>query len=289
MLFQWSEGAAFRKIAGKIRHSTAAELAACAENSSAELSWGIGAETHGPLVLDYLRPATITLPGADSERFAGVFHPPGSSALTYRHIVQEFRLYFDIPSAQSGASNAWDDIAFFPVGVQAGYMRTLEDTAPPPSGRLISGSSMDTAVITLPFDLSPQMMWNLSVIRMHLVRYVDCTLNLSEPLGVQIRGGCAQHISIPSVRRDPRYLPPNKPSSDPRFAGLPYHKTIRGTPGSQARYKSPKRPASSFASLTKEGPEGTDADMTNLFHIVSHLLQSILVYRIRKNPYLYLT
>ncbi|KAM5527013.1 hypothetical protein FOXYSP1_20525 [Fusarium oxysporum f. sp. phaseoli] len=127
----------------------------------------------------------VFLAGADSQKFAGVFHPPGSSALTYR------------------VSNAWDDIAFFPAGVQGGYMRTL-DTAPPPSGRLISGSSMDTPVVTLPFDPSPQMMSNLSVIRMHSVRYVDCNLNLSEPLGVQIRGGCAQHILIPSVRRDPR-------------------------------------------------------------------------------------
>ncbi|KAG8408068.1 hypothetical protein J3459_018198 [Metarhizium acridum] len=51
--------------------------------------------------------------GPDSDRFAGIFHPPGSNSLTYRDIVDELRLCFDIPTdskADDGESaNPWQD------------------------------------------------------------------------------------------------------------------------------------------------------------------------------------
>ncbi|KAJ0143247.1 7,8-dihydropterin-6-methyl-4-(beta-D-ribofuranosyl)-aminobenzene-5'-phosphate synthase [Fusarium oxysporum f. sp. albedinis] len=101
MLFQWSEEAACRKIAGKIQHSTTAELALCRGRNiihnfffisslfcslNAESSCEIGAGTHGPLALDYLRPATSTLPtesqdsGADFHRVASVIVAPNHYA-----------------------------------------------------------------------------------------------------------------------------------------------------------------------------------------------------------------
>lgn len=65
--------------------------------------------------------------------------------------------------------------------------------------------------------------------------------------------GCAKHISKPVRRVDPRYLPPKKPSSDPRFATFPLRKTARGRKGSQSPSK---RSASGSVSPNKGSESG---------------------------------
>ncbi|PCD21792.1 hypothetical protein AU210_015595 [Fusarium oxysporum f. sp. radicis-cucumerinum] len=198
----------------------------------------------------------VFLAGSQAEKFAGVFSPPGSDTLTYRHIIDEFRLCFDMATV-SRTPDVWHDIAFFQAGIQGGLRRPVPNNA---TGQIISGSNLDTPVETLPFTDVSEMMSTPSVTRMHVVRHHDCNLNVSEPLETHIREGCAQHIPIPTRRREPRYLPPNKSSKDPKFTQLPYRKTIRAK--SQSPGKSPKRSASGLVSPTKNILE--DSDVTEL-------------------------
>lgn len=61
--------------------------------------------------------------------------------------------------------------------------------------------------------------------------------------------GCAKHISKPVRRVEPCYLPPKKPSSDPRFAAYPLRRTARARKGSQSPSK---RSASGSVSPSKD-------------------------------------
>ncbi|GKU09175.1 unnamed protein product [Fusarium langsethiae] len=205
----------------------------------------------------------VFLAGPDGEKFAGVFHPPGSDSLTYRHILEEFRLCFVIPPVDLTSTSPWDEVSFFPAGTQGGYRRPLQNNAQVLDGRLISSSGLDTPVATLPFVNSPHTMSEPSVTRLHVIRHTDCDLHVTEPLEAHIKNGCAYHIPIPTLRREPRYLPPNKPSKDPRFTQLPYRKTVRAR-GSQSPSKSPKRSASGTSSPTKGIPDGADTDVTEV-------------------------
>lgn len=126
----------------------------------------------------------VFLAGSQAEKFAGVFSPPGSDTLTYRHIIDEFRLCFDMATV-SRTPDVWHDIAFFQAGIQGGLRRPVPNNA---TGQIISGSNLDTPVETLPFTDVSEMMSTPSVTRMHVVRHHDCNLNVSEPLETHIRG-----------------------------------------------------------------------------------------------------
>ncbi|KJK73665.1 hypothetical protein H634G_11083 [Metarhizium anisopliae BRIP 53293] len=192
--------------------------------------------------------------GPESDRFAGLFHPPGSNSLTYRDIVNELRLCFDIPINSEAElderADSWTDIAFGygdSVGVN---LQPLDDDAFPTSmssSRLISGPCLDEFVSTPQEDPSSDLA-RLPIARLHAVRHVECGIGRAEPLTAHLRSGCAKHIPYPTLRRDERYLPPNKASGDSRFSRLPYRKTIRPTRGSQSP---PKRSASGSVSPTK--------------------------------------
>ncbi|KAH6985459.1 hypothetical protein EDB80DRAFT_767932 [Ilyonectria destructans] len=200
--------------------------------------------------------------GPESDRFAGLFHPPGSNSLTYRDIVNELRLCFEIPT-NSGAeddesTDTWADIAFEYGGSVGGNLQPLDgdaSTTAIPSPRMISGQYFDGSVSTPPGDpLSDPA--RPPIVRLHVVRHAECRIALTEPLTAHLRAGCAKHIPYPSLRRDERYLPPNKASRDPRFARLPYRKTIRPTRGSQSP---PKRSASGSVSPTKDSRSNNEA------------------------------
>ncbi|EFY88206.1 hypothetical protein MAC_05679 [Metarhizium acridum CQMa 102] len=60
---------------------------------------------------------------AGIDHFAGLFHPPGSGTLRYRHIIDKLRLCFELPHSSSAPepSDPWKGIAFGHVGfVNAG-------------------------------------------------------------------------------------------------------------------------------------------------------------------------
>ncbi|KAM3504861.1 hypothetical protein MY11210_008199 [Beauveria gryllotalpidicola] len=202
--------------------------------------------------------------GPESDRFAGLFHPPGSSSLTYRDVVNELRLCFNIPIS-SGAegdesADTWADIAFgFGYGGSAGgNLQPLEDDASTTaisSPRMISGQYLDGFVSTPSCDSSSDIA-PPPIVRLHVVRHAECGIGPMEPLTAHLRVGCAKHIPYPSLRRDERYLPPNKASGDPRFARLPYRKTTSPTGGSQSP---PKLSASGSVSPTKDSRPDNEA------------------------------
>ncbi|KAH6872051.1 hypothetical protein B0T10DRAFT_541375 [Thelonectria olida] len=193
--------------------------------------------------------------GPESDRFAGLFHLPGSNSLTYRDVVNELRLCFEIPTnfraEDDGSTDIWADIAFGYGGSVGGNLQLLEEDASTtaiPSPRMISGQYLDGSVSTLPGDLSSDLA-RLPIVRLHVIRHAECGIALTESRTAHLRAGCAKHIPYPSLRRDERYLHPNKASGDPRFARLPYRKPIRPTRGSQSLSK---RSASGSVSPTKD-------------------------------------
>ncbi|KID81381.1 hypothetical protein MGU_11251 [Metarhizium guizhouense ARSEF 977] len=200
--------------------------------------------------------------GPDGDRFAGLFHPPGSSSLTYRNIVNDLRLCFDIP-INSGTElgdndDTWTDIAFGYESSIGGNLQPLDDASSQAvsSRRLISGLCLDELVLTPPSNpLSDHA--RPHILRLHVVRHAACGIGHTEPFTAHLRTGCAKHILHPSRRRDERYLPPNKASGDPRFARLPYRKTMRPTRGSQSP---PKRSASGSVAPTKDSQSINESD-----------------------------
>ncbi|RSL40482.1 hypothetical protein CEP54_016107, partial [Fusarium duplospermum] len=196
--------------------------------------------------------------GSDRHRFAGLFHHPGGTTLTYRDIANEIALCFQEPAATqgSGPGNGWHDIAFLPAGTASRFLQpTSEEDTSASTHALICGQHLDDPVASLP--LGP----DEDAIRLHVFRHVGCTLNGAKPLGAHLDEGCAQNIRRPPVRQDPRYLPPNKPSKDPRFTGLPYRKSKRALPSLRTPSKNV---ASDVASPASDLQETADVDVTNL-------------------------
>ncbi|KAH7234020.1 hypothetical protein IWW34DRAFT_133056 [Fusarium oxysporum f. sp. albedinis] len=64
----------------------------------------------------------VFLAGSQAEKFAGVFSLPGSDTLTYRHIIDEFRLCSDLATV-SRTADFWHRVAFFQAGIQGGLRR----------------------------------------------------------------------------------------------------------------------------------------------------------------------
>ncbi|KAG8407717.1 hypothetical protein J3459_018412 [Metarhizium acridum] len=200
--------------------------------------------------------------GPDSDRFAGIFHPPGSNSLTYRDIVDELRLCFDIPTdskADDGESaNPWQDIAFGYEESIGGNLQPLEGDASITSNtslRMISGQHLGEFISSPPGDESSDP-GRPAIVCLHAVRHTECGIGHTKPVSVHLREGCAKHIPYPSLRRDERYLPPGKASGDPRFTQLPYRKTIRSTRSSQSLLK---RSAFGSASPPKDPLSYSDA------------------------------
>ncbi|PNY23259.1 Uncharacterized protein TCAP_06814 [Tolypocladium capitatum] len=185
------------------------------------------------------------LAGPYQDRFAGLFHPPDSNTLSYRDIINEFRLCFQIAQnigpSDDEPSDPWSDIAFWHAGFVNVNLLPPRTDAFTPTPTLICGQYLDQPVSAPPSEPSADLA-RPSISRFHIVRHMDCDIALTEPLAAHLRAGCAEHIPFPSLRRDDRYLPPNKGSKDPGFTRLPCRKTTRLTRSSQSP---PKRSASS--------------------------------------------
>ncbi|RSL80239.1 hypothetical protein CEP52_017416 [Fusarium oligoseptatum] len=193
--------------------------------------------------------------GPDGDRFAGLFHPPASDSLTFRDIVSELRLCFEFltaPRTQNSdeSSDPCEELAFENLSALDGPLQPLNaSTSPAPCPlRMIYGQDLDKPISTPAADPSTAFSRPPSL-RLRVVRHTECSLAPEDPLTAHLRAGCATHIPYPSLRRDERYLPPNKASRDPQVARLPYRKTIRPSRASQSP---PKRSASGSVSPTKD-------------------------------------
>ncbi|KPM43715.1 hypothetical protein AK830_g2822 [Neonectria ditissima] len=207
------------------------------------------------------------LAGPNKDHFAGLFHPPDSDTLSYRDVVDELRLCFEIPpsarTTDNEPSDPWTDVAFGHAGFVNVNLPPPETDASTPA--LIWGQYLDQPVLAPPCEPSVDLA-QPPISRFRVVRHTDCGLALTEPLAAHLRAGCAKDIPYPSLRRDDRYLPPNKGSKDSGFSRLPYRKTVRPTRGSQSP---PKRSVSGSVSSTKDvrsNPQdaGGDDDVASL-------------------------
>ncbi|KND92899.1 hypothetical protein TOPH_02407 [Tolypocladium ophioglossoides CBS 100239] len=184
--------------------------------------------------------------------FAGLFQPEGSDMITYRDVLGELRLCFDIlgdeaqEDTQAGDWNPepWSGLAF---GF-AGFVNLPPGAASPsPSPIVVTCRDLDQLVAAPPRGSSMEP-GEYPIARFHLVRHRSCNLPATVPLASHLEAGCAQHIRRPIRRKNARYLPPKKPSPDPRFARLPLRKTMVARRGSQSP---PKRSASGSVSPNK--------------------------------------
>ncbi|EGU84551.1 hypothetical protein FOPG_17208 [Fusarium oxysporum f. sp. conglutinans race 2 54008] len=183
------------------------------------------------------------LAGPDEFHFAGLFKAPNSDLITFQDVVDELRLCFNIPKAEPDR-DPWDTIAFKLAKTPPGTTSDLP--------ALVAGDDLSLPVPGLPAR-SPKIQ---SVVKYHVISHRPCNIASDKPLKDHLSAKCAQHISRPSRRLDVRYLPPNKPSSDPRYATMPFRRTAKGRTASQ----SPKRRSGS-TSPTKENELEDIADL----------------------------
>ncbi|CAF3575162.1 unnamed protein product [Fusarium graminearum] len=179
--------------------------------------------------------------GDDDFHFAGLYQVPGSNLITFRDVIDEMRLCFDIP----GEEDPWETMAFMLVDSPDDMKRKLpslvadEDLALPVPG--LKGSS-------------PKVQ---RVVTYHVILHKPCEISYDKPLQDHIKDKCARHINRPTRRMDNRYIPLDKPSLDPRYAKMPFRRTTTTRRASQ----SPKRRRSdSFSSTT----DGEQEDIKNL-------------------------
>ncbi|KAG5931308.1 hypothetical protein E4U59_000425 [Claviceps monticola] len=177
----------------------------------------------------------------DPVTFAGIYQVPGSNLVTFRDVCDELRLCFECPydGSQSDNEVPWDNVAFAisdigSASVDAGLS-------------LVTKEAFDQAVPSL----VPSRPKEQNVLTYHIYYHAKCSQPPGSPLESHLQAKCAGHISNPTRRRDPRYLPPNKSPSDPKLTVMPLRKKLK------ARFVSPgKRSASGSTSPTKELEEG---------------------------------
>lgn len=180
--------------------------------------------------------------------FAGTYQVVGSNLITFRDVCNELRLCFNFPNNttcnESGSNNdnPWDSIAFALADRPdlSLEMRRLS---------VVHGEHLDKPVPSLP-PIHPM---EQDVLKYHIVFHETCSILPSEPLSLHLKSrfvimlsalvtfffldGCAQHLPEPTRRYDPRYLMPNKGSSDSTIAGkMPLRRTLQA--GSPKRFRS---------------------------------------------------
>ncbi|KAK7432876.1 hypothetical protein QQZ08_000347 [Neonectria magnoliae] len=191
----------------------------------------------------------LTAPG--DVPFAGVFQPAKDVFMTFRDIVNEMRLSFEF---QDENSDVWDEVAFGLLNM----LNVSEDECPVP--KFVHGSGLDQPVPALP-ELEPDAPEDRVILQYRVFKHHDCKLSADQPFKCHFEAGCARRISKPVRRLEPRYLPPKKASTDPRYAAYPLRKTVRGRkPGSPS-----KRSASGSVSPRKDPDiHQADEDFANM-------------------------
>ncbi|OBS16238.1 hypothetical protein FPOA_13042 [Fusarium poae] len=188
------------------------------------------------------------LADVNASHFSGIFQSYDDGFLTFRDVVDELRLCFELPDTTRQQENndnetqekdPWDDVAFALVSRH----KSLSG-----SPHLVTTEDRNLQVPSL---ACPEVQ-ERAVVQYHLVRHsAECNLSSDAPLNAHLQARCATHIGRPTRRPEPRYLPPKKPSSDPRIAAMPFRRTLKGRTSSQ----SPKRRASGSVSPRKQQEE----------------------------------
>ncbi|RTE71303.1 hypothetical protein BHE90_014284 [Fusarium euwallaceae] len=208
------------------------------------------------------------LAGRGRGHFAGLFHPSDSDLVTFRDVVDELRLCFEFPDSTSN-SGAWDQIAF-----------GLIDSPSPMNScpALFSEEGLDLPVpsVSTPDIRRP------NVLSFRIVHHAPCNLPSNSSLNKHLEGlfkqstvppaqnanatvaRCAQHVPQPVRRHERRYLPPKKPSPDPRYAIMPLRKTLKGKSRSASP---PKHTMSGSVSPARDG--AADADEEDITGMVA--------------------
>ncbi|WAO97091.1 HNHc domain-containing protein [Fusarium falciforme] len=191
----------------------------------------------------------LTAPG--DVPFAGVFQPAKDVFMTFRDIVNEMRLSFEF---QDESSDVWNEVAFGLLDM----LNVSEDECPAP--KFVHGNGLDQLVPALP-ELEPDAPEDRAILQYRVFKHHDCGLSADQPSKCHFEARCAQRISKPVRRLEPRYLPPKKASTDPRYAAYPLRKTVRGRkPGSPS-----KRSASGSVSPRKDPDiDQADEDFANM-------------------------
>ncbi|CEI39934.1 hypothetical protein FVEN_g2201 [Fusarium venenatum] len=179
--------------------------------------------------------------GDDDFHFAGLYQVPGSNLITFRDVIDEMRLCFDIP----GEEDPWETMAFMLVDSPDDAKRKL------PS--LVADEDLALPVPALQSS-SPKAQ---RIVTYHVILHKPCEISYDKPLQDHIKDKCARHINRPTRRMDNRYISLDKPSLDPRYSKMPFRRTTNTRRASQ----SPKRRRSdSFSSTT----DGEHEDIKNL-------------------------
>ncbi|KAM3526396.1 hypothetical protein MY4038_006860 [Beauveria bassiana] len=188
---------------------------------------------------------------SDDPPFAGVFQPARNVFITFRDIVDEIRLSFEFPHE---SSDVLSQVAFGLFDM----LHVAEDECPAP--KFVHSTGLDQLVPALP-DLRPDALEDRAILQYQVFKHHACTLTADEPFQCHVEAGCAQHLSQPVRRMEPRYLPPKKASNDPRFATYPLRKTIRGRKSASPS----KRSASGSMSPHKDAEtDQADEDLASM-------------------------
>lgn len=113
--------------------------------------------------------------------FAGTFQPDQNAFMTFRDIVDEMRLCFEIPHDEwdsvrcSSSANIWDDVAFGVVGL----INISDDHPPIPS--FINSKNLDHPVPFLSQGTS-QIPDDRPVIQYRVFIHQECTLSADHPV-----------------------------------------------------------------------------------------------------------
>ncbi|KAI0183904.1 hypothetical protein EV127DRAFT_464741 [Xylaria flabelliformis] len=174
--------------------------------------------------------------------FAGIYQVPKDGLITFRDVCNELRLCFNFPDEiifnESGSNDPWTSIAFV-LAERPDMTQQMRDLP------FVHGELLDNPVPSLPAKVPRKQ----DPLKYHIVFHQDCKIPHNEP-----PNGCARHLTEPTRRYDPRYLAPNRSSSDPRVKGK-----IRRTRLASA----PKRPRSGSNSPTKVADDN-DTEVTGM-------------------------
>lgn len=159
-----------------------------------------------------------------------------SKCLTFRDVRNELRLCFDIPTEDG----PWNNLGFAYEGLLDSASRVEnggEDSSESINNpQLVSHDGLDQPLCGPPLAWSPESEYRPAV-RYRLVQHRrPCRSSADKPLAFHIKAGCTNHIAHPVPRREPRYLPPKKSTTDPRVSYMPFRKRLR-TRSSQSSSK----------------------------------------------------
>lgn len=183
------------------------------------------------------------------------FQHDNSAKLTYRNVLKEMSLCFDLPMVKAEDSYCFCLCRPSQFVLSSSYLWFIL------CSRWRSWQSPANSFVSS-VTRSGRTLLSYAFIFISTNPVVTCLLrqrsNLtSTVIGVSLLihtliiflAGCAEHILHPIRRRDAPYLPPKKPSPDPRFARLPLLMTMRARGGSQSPSK---RSASGSVSPQKD-------------------------------------